>query len=176
MDNILALDLGNKCGWRLRRNGRYHGGTSDFSGSPERIGQRYYNFRRFLWRIVKSLEPDPLTAVVYERVQFVPRMGGLKAAQSWAGYEATLTCWCEHVGVAYIGVAVGTLKKDFTGNGRASKEDMLDHARALGWRPQDDNDADAIALMEFYEVNHEKRERRRPGYEKVSVQEQGFDL
>lgn len=177
MKPLLAADLGAKCGWVLRHaDGRYAGGTNDFSGSTERVGLKYHYFRRFLLRTVKLIEPRTLAAVVYELVQFTPKQGGLKAAQSWSGYEAILTQWCEYQEIPYIGVPVGTLKKDFTGNGRASKEKMVDHARSLGWRPQDDNHADALALMQFYEANHERRQRRVPGHEKVSVQEQGFDL
>ena len=172
MDALLALDLGQKTGWCLRHpDGHYVGGTADFSGQAERIGLRYYYFRRFLIRRELELAPghEPLAAVCYEKVQFVPKMGGLKAAQAWAGFEAILTSWCEYKDIPYIGVPVGTLKKDFTGRGNASKEEMLDHARALGWKPVDDNHADAIALMSYYEVNHENRPRRVPGHEKASI-------
>lgn len=177
MNCLLSLDLGAKTGWCLRHaDGRYGGGTYDFSGSSQRVGLRYHYFRRFLLRTGKILEPNRLEAIVYEIVQFTPKQGGLKAAQSWAGFEAILTQWCEYQEIPYIGVPVGTLKKDFTGNGHASKSDMVDHARALGWRPMDDNHADAIALLQFYEVNHERRPRRVPGHEKVSLQEQALDI
>lgn len=172
MKAILALDLGTKTGWRLRRgDGKYAGGSLDFSGSTKRIGQRYYYFRRFLWRAATNVEPDTLDAVIYEKVQFIPnRRGGLMAAQAWAGFEAVLTSWCEHMEIPYHSVAVGTLKKHFTGHGNATKEDMVHRARVLGFRPTDDNEADAIALMEYYEVEHENRPRRVPPHEKLQQQ------
>lgn len=178
MDAILAIDLGTKAGWRLRRaDGKYAGGSLDFSGSSKRIGQRYFYFRRFLWRAAKNVEPDGLEAVIYEKVQFMPnKRGGLMAAQAWAGFEAVLTSWCEHMEIRYLMVPVGTLKKHFTGNGHATKDDMLHRARALGFRPKDDNEADAIALMEFWEAEHEGRPRRVAGHEKVRVQEQELPL
>ena len=87
-----------------------------------------------------------------------PIRAGLMAAQSWAGYEAILTAFCEHREIDYHGVAVGTLKKHFTSNGHAKKEDMISRARELGWKPKDDNHADAIALMEWFEVEQEGKE------------------
>ena len=163
----LSLDLGQHLGWVLRRHdGTYTGSTYDFSAAGARIGLKYHYFRAFLIRTAKEVEgvasqAPKLGAVIYEKVQFSPKMGGLMAAQSWAGMEAILTGWCEFREIPYIGVPVGTLKKHFTGNGRASKEDMVHTARALGWRPFDDNHADAIALQDFYEVHHEDRAPRR---------------
>ena len=46
-------------------------------------------------------------------------------------------------------VHTATLKKFATGNGRASKEDMVKAAIQRGWNPVDDNEADAILLLEY---------------------------
>ena len=42
-----------------------------------------------------------------------------------------------------------TVKKAFTGHGRAEKSAMCDRAKQLGFNPKDDNEADAIAIW-FY--------------------------
>jgi Holliday junction resolvasome RuvABC endonuclease subunit len=60
---------------------------------------------------------------------------------------ATLTAWAELRGVPYEGVPVGTIKRHATGKGNASKQTMIDAARARGFDPADDNEADAIALL-----------------------------
>ncbi len=48
-----------------------------------------------------------------------------------------------------------TLKKFATGNGRASKADMVTAARARGWSLVDHNEADAALLLE-YALNERK--------------------
>ena len=60
---------------------------------------------------------------------------------------ATLTSWAETAGVAYQGVPVGTIKRHATGKGNANKEAMMAAARARGFSPADDNEADAIAIL-----------------------------
>ncbi|WP_445811149.1 hypothetical protein [Yoonia sp.] len=42
---------------------------------------------------------------------------------------------------------VGTIKRHATGHGNAPKQAMIAAARARGYRPADDNEADAIAIL-----------------------------
>ena len=58
-----------------------------------------------------------------------------------------LTAWAELRGVPYDGVPVGTIKRHATGKGNADKEAMIAAARARGFSPADDNEADAIAIL-----------------------------
>ncbi len=51
--------------------------------------------------------------------------------------------------VEVMNVHSATLKKFATGNGRASKEDMLRNAREYGYFTDDDNEADAALLLEY---------------------------
>jgi hypothetical protein len=60
---------------------------------------------------------------------------------------ATLTAWAELRGVPYEGVPVGTIKRHATGKGNADKDAMIAAARARGFSPADDNEADAITLL-----------------------------
>jgi Holliday junction resolvasome RuvABC endonuclease subunit len=60
---------------------------------------------------------------------------------------ATLTAWSELRGVPYAGVPVGTIKRHATGKGNANKDAMMAAARARGFSPADDNEADAIAIL-----------------------------
>ena len=55
--------------------------------------------------------------------------------------------WAEWRGVPYQGVPVGTIKKFWTGLDNANKQAMIDAARARGFSPTDDNEADAIAIL-----------------------------
>ena len=66
---------------------------------------------------------------------------------SMAVSSALLTAWCEERSVAYEGVPVGTIKRFATGRGNADKAAMVAAIQARGFRPADDNEADAIALL-----------------------------
>jgi len=77
---------------------------------------------------------------------------------AWAvqGFMGQLTAWCEHHGIPYQGVPVGTIKKHATGKGNASKDDMIAAARSRGHPTVDDNEADALALL-YWAVEREKQ-------------------
>ena len=60
---------------------------------------------------------------------------------------ASLTSWGELRGIPYEGVPVGTIKRHATGKGNAPKQAMIDAVRAKGFSPEDDNEADAIAIL-----------------------------
>jgi hypothetical protein len=62
---------------------------------------------------------------------------------------ASLTSWGELRGTPYEGVPVGTIKRHATGRGNAPKEAMIASARARGYCPADDNEADAIAILHW---------------------------
>ena len=66
----------------------------------------------------------------------------------YGGWLAILEVWCEQNSVAYQGVPVGTIKRHATGKGNAPKEAMMaPPAKARGFSPADDNEADAIAIL-----------------------------
>ena len=142
---ILALDLGTHTGWAiLLKDGQIISDVEDFK--PQRFeggGMRYLRFKRWLTEIKQSGEID---AIYFEEVR---RHVGVDAAHAYGGFMATLTAWCEHHGIPYQGVPVGTIKKHATGKGNAGKADMVAAATARGHTPQDDNEADALALLYF---------------------------
>jgi Holliday junction resolvasome RuvABC endonuclease subunit len=46
-------------------------------------------------------------------------------------------------------VPVGTIKRHVTGRGNADKDAVIAAVRALGFDPFDDNEADALALLDW---------------------------
>ena len=143
---ILALDLGTTSGWALRdRTGRITSGSQSFK--PQRFeggGMRYLRFGRWISEIQTSV--SELQFLYFEEVR---RHVSTDAAHAYGGFLATLTAWCEHHGVPYQGVPVGTIKKHATGKGNASKDEMMAAMRARGHLPADDNEADALALLHW---------------------------
>jgi hypothetical protein len=144
MNAVLALDLGTATGWALRAaDGRTTSGTQSFKpGRFEGGGMRYLHFRRWL----TDTKAAGISAVYFEEVR---RHAGVDAAHAYGGFLATLTAWCEHHGIPYSGVPVGTIKRHATGKGNADKAAMLDAMRRLGHAPGDDNEADALALLSW---------------------------
>ena len=141
---ILALDLGTTTGWALRaHDGLITSGTVSFR--PSRYdggGMRYLRFTNWLTELDQL--SGPIAAIWYEEVR---RHAGTDAAHVYGGLMATLTAWAELRGVPYQGVPVGTIKIHATGKGNAPKEAMIAAARARGFAPADDNEADALAIL-----------------------------
>lgn len=143
---ILALDLGTHTGWAVRDRGNaITSGTEDFT--PHRFeggGMRYLRFKQWLTELKNTL--GGIQAVYFEEVR---RHKGVDAAHIYGGFMAHLTAWCEHYGIPYQGIPVGTIKKFVTGSGNANKQAVIDAVRKLGFLTADDNEADALALLKF---------------------------
>ena len=141
---ILALDLGTTTGWALRSfDGLITSGTASFKpGRYDGGGMRYLRFTNWLTEIDRL--SGPIAAIWFEEVR---RHAGTDAAHVFGGLMASLTSWAELRGIPYSGAPVGTIKRHATGKGNASKDAMIAAARARGFAPADDNEADAIAIL-----------------------------
>lgn len=142
--SILALDLGTKLGWAtVDRNGAVRSGSLKcLPRGNEAIGQRWSKFRGLLSDL--SIEVCDFDAVYFEQVQ---RHAGTIAAHVYGGFLAHLEHWCAARNAEPIGVGVGEVKKAWTGNGAAKKHLMIAMAEQRGFRPADDNEADALAIL-----------------------------
>ena len=141
---ILALDLGTTTGWALRsHDGLIISGSASFRpGRYDGGGMRYLRFTNWLTELDRL--SGPIAAIWFEEVR---RHAGTDAAHVYGGLMASLTSWGELRGIPYEGVPVGTIKRHATGKGNAPKQAMIDAARAKGFSPADDNEADAIAIL-----------------------------
>jgi Holliday junction resolvasome RuvABC endonuclease subunit len=70
-------------------------------------------------------------------------------ARSSAILGAHLTAWAEMFKIPYRGVPLGTIKCHVTGRGNADKDAVVAAVRELGFDPKDDNEADALALLDW---------------------------
>ena len=110
---------------------------------------RYLRFEHWLGEIASLA--GQLDAVYFEEVR---RHCGMDAAHAYGGFLAHLTAWCERQKIPYQGIPVGTIKKFITGKGNASKGQVIAAVKALGHNPDDDNEADALALLHFALHHH----------------------
>jgi Holliday junction resolvasome RuvABC endonuclease subunit len=62
---------------------------------------------------------------------------------------AILTAYGDENKVPYLGIPVGTIKRHVTGKGTASKDEVIEWAKSKGFRPGDDNEADALAIADL---------------------------
>lgn len=143
---VLALDLGQHTGWALRqRDGLVMSGTSGFKpGRFEGGGMSMLRFAAWLSELHASA--GPLSVVYFEEVR---AHKGTAAAHTYGAFLGQLSAWCEAHAVAYQGVSVATIKRHATGKGNAGKELVISAMRAKGFDPGDDNEADALAILQW---------------------------
>jgi hypothetical protein len=144
--SVLALDLGQNTGWALRDGtGQIISGTQRFKpGRFEGGGMPLLRFVAWLNDLQRAV--GPLGGVFFEEVR---AHKGTAAAHAYGAFLGHLTAWCESVGVPYHGVPVATIKRSATGRGNAGKEEVISAMRSLGFEPGDDNEADALALLQY---------------------------
>lgn len=145
--NILALDLGTKCGYAMQATSEsIVSGTWDLRPSKfDSAGQRFVMFRQALQ---KKHSIWPLGMVFYEEVR---AHMAIDAAHVYGGMVAILQAFCLEHKIEYRGVPVGTIKKHATGKGNAKKPAMV--AAAIKLYPSihiiDDNHADALCILNW---------------------------
>jgi Holliday junction resolvasome RuvABC endonuclease subunit len=136
---ILALDLGTTTGWAIKNEFGITSGSVSFKQDRfQGGGMRFLNFQRWLTQLPK------VDVVYFEEVR---RHLGVDAAHAYGGFLSHLTSWCEASKIPYQGIPVGTIKRFITGKGNASKLEVIEVIKALGYRPKDDNEADSLALL-----------------------------
>ena len=148
--SILALDLGQKTGWAVRNgDGAIASGVQEFRpGRFEGGGMIWLRFRSWLQEVDDT--SGGVGVVVFEEVR---RHLGTSASHVYGGFLAHLTAWAEANKIPYQGVPVGTIKRHVTGKGNADKQAVIAAVKALGFDPQDDNEADALAILHWAMAN-----------------------
>lgn len=144
----LALDLGTKCGWAVRDGAGVVSGVWHLQNDRQRRfeggGMKWLRLRGFLDDVMASAgKPDRVA------VEEVRRHLGTDAAHAYGGALAVVTAWCEEHGIPYEAVPVAIIKKHATGKGNANKAAMIEAAKLRGWHPEDDNEADALWLLDY---------------------------
>lgn len=147
MKRILALDLGTNCGYAIFNGRNIKSGTINLK--PNRFqssNQRFKNFQDFLIKIQKESGTIGLHTVYYEEVR---KHLGTDAYHIYGAFWGQVLTFCANYKLDYQGVPVGTLKKHITGKGNADKEAVIKAVRNLGFNPKDDNEADALAVLDY---------------------------
>lgn len=145
---ILTLDLGTNTGFALYNpaTGTVTHDTISFKLScDDGGGIRLVRFSRWITRLHSEI---PLTHVLFESVR---AHKGTAPAHVYGEFSGFIKLFCEERQIPFEGVNVSTIKKHITGNGRVrGKQPIIDAVRRLGFSPKTDNDADALALLDYY--------------------------
>ncbi len=143
---MLALDLGLKTGWAVQTaDGTILCGTKKLKQkAKEHETARYNNYVNFLSEMTSNY---CIKQIYYEKVTFIQK--GVDASHLYGYFQYRLFEFCYSLGVEPIGVAVGTIKKFVTGSGNAKKEAVIAALQQQGFDVEDDNAADALALLLF---------------------------
>jgi len=137
---ILALDLATKTGW-AHSDGP--SGVQSFALSRgESPGMRFLKFRGWLDRVATEA---PFQVVAYEQ----PHLRGGHATEVLAGMVGILQAWAADHGIETVMRHSGEIKRHATGKGNANKDAMIETAKERGWSPEDDNEADALWLLDL---------------------------
>ncbi len=170
---VLALDLGQDCGWAFGKNGVIEAsGTATFKKANTHPGYEFAKFREFLHDF-RSVD-----MILYERVS---GFKGAGAAMNYGAYKSQLMVFSYTHTIKMQNMKPGDIKRLFTGNGNAPKEEMCRVAHKLGWSGGmpgtriDHDECDALALL--WCVYHEhgiqprlkSRERIIPSVAKLHV-------
>jgi crossover junction endodeoxyribonuclease RuvC len=150
----LGIDLGTHCGYgvldddKVLDYGTWHLDQNLFEGG----GWRYLVFRGHLQQLLAKHSPD---VIGYELVRRHGKGNNTQAAHIWGGLRATLQTVLDEQQIPYTSLEIGTIKKELTGKGNASKELICEGVNTRwGLNLQatkkddetDDNAADALAI------------------------------
>ena len=143
--NILALDLATKTGWATFFNHRIFSGVQTFDlKRGESPGMRFLRFRSWLNEMKQNC-PGKIDLIVFEQAH---HRGGA-ATQLCVGLMTDVLAFAAEIEAETMPVHTATLKKFATGMGNASKQEMIKTAESYGYKPLDDNEADACLLLEY---------------------------
>lgn len=145
--SILALDLGSQLGFALLSQGKVISGMYDMRPAQgQEPGLRFAIFENEFLRKFRAVNQ-----VYYEEVR---RHEGTHAAHIYGALWGILHKWCYQNNIPCQSREVAHIKKHVTGKGNANKTAVIEAMRQRGYDPEDDNEADALALLSF--VRHQR--------------------
>lgn len=143
---VLTLDIGLKMGWALQRSdGSVVSGVKLLEGAQD--GTRFRAWRNWLTDTKNTLRGDELEGIVFERVDFMAPDNGVFAIHMWGALWGVMEGWAAAFDIPTRGLAVATIKKLVTGNGRAKKPEVIAAVQQRWPEVTDDNEADALAVL-----------------------------
>ena len=142
---LLALDHGGRCGWAVGDGTRLPAVGSrknPHTGGEAELEPFWEAHEHWLSGLITDFKP---TLVVWER-PILARHTTHASVEVTFGLQAITGLTCRHLHMPVRRVTVQQAKIALTGNGRASKSEMMDAARAHGLTIAFHDEADAFAV------------------------------
>ena len=143
---VLGLDPASKCGWAVAGYKIHSGVWTLWDTKADKGEAKGVRYLRLLECQEAVQDTASLDLIVYEQAHH----RGAAATEYAYGYATHVQSFCARHNIPFAKVHSGTVKKFATGSGKASKEEMVEAARARwsGFEPETDDEADArfIAL------------------------------
>lgn len=143
---VLTFDTGGCTG--------YAHGDPDFDAGPvfahhkfastgDNYGRHQANAREFFLRTIDMIKP---VLIGYEQPSIF-KLTTPQTQMKLSSYATTLeeVCLREHLNIPVRQINPSSVKLFWTGNGKAKKPQMVEHAYARGFRVENDDEADAVA-------------------------------
>lgn len=144
MKTIIALDLGTTTGFAVQSKHGLSHGTISFKKKGKWDDSGY----KALYDWLRTFEGE--IEVVIEKAHVSRFLG---AARILFGLRALVCVYCAEFSVRLTEVSPLTIKKFWTGSGKAKKEDMVAQTQKKFPKVKDHNQSDAIALLHYYLEN-----------------------
>lgn len=139
---ILALDLGTNLGFAYGKKEIIKSGSINLKKLALKDQPVPFLIFSALDHIVKDFKPNLIVAEIIR----CHGSNGLKTAHFYGALLFCLKEWCYQNDVTLKFAEVMSIKKIFTGNGKASKDMMKKYAQKLGYHTNSYDEADAIAI------------------------------
>lgn len=151
MTRIIALDLGSTTGVAFGDGPRPDGSEFvKFTGKGGFTPESFYKFYKYLNSHIKGahkFHDEDIQLVIEKPNAHMPGYAGVKVHFGMLGVALLLEGRYPRV-TGHVVPAL-TIKKFWTGSGRAKKPDMIAEAVKRDYNIVDDNEADAIALYHY---------------------------
>lgn len=157
MSYVIALDLGTKTGVAkslIEHDLIWASGVKDFSIKGKFEDKSFLDFYYWLRESVSAMACfTPVTIVVEKPNSRMPSWAGLRVHFGIFGIVQMIKASFPNVTLETVPAL--TIKKFWTGTGRADKEFMVEHTQRLYPEVTDDNESDAIAIWHWYQTEME---------------------
>jgi len=139
----LALDMANQTGWAVSDGKEVISGTELLSKPAAGVPASIRGLALLFTTLSQSWD---IVDIVYE----FPHHRGRYATASGYYLVGKLLELCDENNIKVQGVHSKAVKKWATGNGNASKDQMKEECIIRGYNPKDDNEADALLILEYH--------------------------
>jgi Holliday junction resolvasome RuvABC endonuclease subunit len=151
--NILALDQASKCGVAYQLVGE-KAKVELWDLSIKNKESQGMKWLRFEAKLINFIKKNDIKIIAYE----LPAGRNINPIIHSSKLICIVEKACADLGLEYIEMATGSIKKFATGNGNAKKDLMIEFAKKLwGYEGEDDNEADALHILHYLKskINYE---------------------